>query len=124
MNNERVERVMEAPLSRSLFVVLVVACLVLVPVAALAAATDTVIGTVTHVSTTDVAVKEAKTGKVVKFVLVPRFDRLFSKDGKTTVQMSALKPGTPVTVYYDRHLFGVPHADRILINGSVKAVNG
>jgi hypothetical protein len=38
--------------------------------------------------------------------------------------MSALKPGTPVTVYYDRHLLGIPHADRILINGSTRAVNG
>jgi hypothetical protein len=119
-----IERALDRPLSRALFAVLLIACFVLAPVAARAAATDRVIGTVVHVSTTDIEVKDTASGKTQKFLLIPRFKRVFSKDGKTTLQMSALKPGTPVTVYYDRHLFGVPHADRILINGSVKAVNG
>jgi hypothetical protein len=119
-----IERAMDKPLSRALFAVFLIACFVLAPVAVRAAATDRVIGTVVHVSTTDVEVKAAATGKIHKFLLVPRFKRVFSKDGKTTLQMSALKPGTPVTVYYDRHLLGIAHADRILINGSVRGVNG
>ncbi len=120
----KIERAMHKPRSRSLFALALIACFVLAPVAARALATDRVIGTVIHVSTTDIAVKDAQSGKDYKFLLIPRFKRLFSKDGKTTMQMSALKPGTPVTVFYDRHLVGIPHADRILINGSVREVNG
>lgn len=95
----------------------------LAPIAAPAAATHMVIGTVEHVSTDNIKVKDAKTGKVMAYLLVPHFNRVFSKDGKTTKQMSALTPGTPVTVYYTQTL-GVRHADRILINGSVKTLHG
>jgi hypothetical protein len=80
-------------------------------------------GNVVHVSTDNIKVKDAKTGKVMAYLLVPHFNRVFSKDGKTTKQMSALTPGTPVTVYYTQTL-GVRHADRILINGSVKTLHG
>jgi hypothetical protein len=120
----KVASVMKTPLSRAIIAVMLIACFVLTPVAARAAITQTIIGTVTHVSTTDIDVKDQKTGKVMKFILIPRFKRVFSKDGKTTVQMSAVKPGTQVTLEYDRRALGVPHADRILINGSTRAVNG
>jgi hypothetical protein len=86
-----------------------------------AAQEQMVIGTVEHVSVDNVKVKDDKSGKVLGFVLVPHFKKLFSKDGKTTEQMSALQPGTPVTVYYTQTL-GVRHATRILINGSVKTL--
>jgi hypothetical protein len=88
--------------------------------APVAAAVTSVIGTVTHVSTTDVTVR-TPTGETMKFLVVPKFKNLFSKDGKTTVQMSALKPGTPVTVYYNKVL-GYPHASKILINGSTMQI--
>lgn len=114
---------MGTPLSRATAAAILFACLVLAPVAAQAAATQTVIGTVTHISTTDIAVKDKKTGQTMKFLLIPRFKNIFSKDGKVTEQMSAVKPGTQVTVYYDRKALGIPHADRILINGSVRALN-
>jgi hypothetical protein len=96
----------------------------LVPIVAPAAVTHMMIGTVDHVSTNNIKIKDSKTGKVIGFVLVPHFNQVFSKDGKTTQQMSALKPGTPVTIYYDQKALGIRHADRILINGSVKALKG
>lgn len=96
----------------------------LAPIAAPAAATQVMIGTVQHVSANNIKIKDSKTGKVIGFVLVPHFKNVFSKDGKTTQQMSALTPGTPVTIYYDQKALGVRHADRILINGSVKTLKG
>jgi hypothetical protein len=68
-------------------------------------------------------VKDPKSGQVLSFVLVPHFKDVFSSDGKTTAQMSALKPGTPVTIIYDQKALGVRRADKILINGSTKAMN-
>jgi hypothetical protein len=97
-------------------VVVSVLCLMPLPVSA----TSMVVGTVAHVSTTDVEIKNSQTGQTMKFVIVPEFKNVFSKDGKTTYQMSALQPGTPVTVYYDKVL-GVPQASKILVNGSTKA---
>jgi hypothetical protein len=91
--------------------VLVMMVLVLVP---LRASAGTLVGTVMHVSTTDLAVK-GQNGKTVRFVLVPQFNRIFSKDGKTTVQMTRLKPGTPVTVDYTDTL-GILHPNKIVIN--------
>jgi hypothetical protein len=96
----------------------------LAPVIAQAAKTQVMIGTVQHVSTDNIKVKDQKSGQVISFLLVPHFNQVFSKDGKTTQQMSALKPGTPVTVYYDQKALGTRHADRILINGSVHEVKG
>jgi hypothetical protein len=89
---------------------------------AVEAATQMMIGRVTHVSSTDVTV-QGQGGQTMKFRTLPSFKNLFSKDGKTTYQMSALRPGTPVTVYYNRVL-NVPHASKILINGSVKTLHG
>jgi hypothetical protein len=91
--------------------VLVMMVLVLVP---LRASAGTLLGTVMHVSTTDLEVK-GQDGKTVRFVLVPQFNRIFSKDGKTTVQMTRLKPGTPVTVNYTDTL-GILHPNKIVIN--------
>jgi hypothetical protein len=96
----------------------------LAPQLAQAAQTQVMIGTVEHVSTDNIKIKEQKSGQVIGFVLVPHFNQVFSRDGKTTQQMSALKPGTPVTVYYDQKALGARHADRILINGSVHGVKG
>jgi hypothetical protein len=72
-------------------------------------------GTVTHVSTTNIKVKVASTGQELSFLLVPHFDRVFSSDGKTTVQMSTIHPGSLVKVYYDQKALGIRHADRILV---------
>jgi hypothetical protein len=90
---------------------LLVTALVVVPLRVSAA---TLVGTVMHVSTTNLEV-QGRGGKTVRFVLVPEFNRIFSNDGKTTVQMTRLKPGTPVTVQYTDTL-GILHPTKIVIN--------
>ncbi len=72
-------------------------------------------GTLVHISTSNIKVKDDKTGKELSFLLVPHFDQVFSEDGKTTYQMKALHSGQLVKVYYDQKLFGARHADRILV---------
>jgi hypothetical protein len=108
-------------MNRSSAIALLGAILVLPPVAA-EAATQTMIGVVTHVSTTDLTVRD-RSGQTIRFRSLPSFRNVFSKDGRSTYQMSALRPGTPVTVFYTRVL-GVPHASKILINGSVRTLRG
>jgi hypothetical protein len=72
-------------------------------------------GIVVHVSTNNIKVEDTKTKQALSFLLVPHFDQVFSSDGKTTAQMSAIKPGRYVKIYYDQKAFGVKHADRILV---------
>ncbi|GAC1619238.1 MAG: hypothetical protein NVS4B13_11480 [Candidatus Elarobacter sp.] len=72
-------------------------------------------GTLVHISTTNVKIKDGKTGKELSFLLVPHFDQVFSDDGKSTYQMKALHSGQHVKVYYDQKLLGARHADRILV---------
>jgi hypothetical protein len=70
-------------------------------------------GNVVHVSSNNI--KVANPHETLSFVLVPHFDRVFSDDGKTTVQMATLKPGRLVKVYYDQKGLGIRHADRIIV---------
>jgi hypothetical protein len=72
-------------------------------------------GTLVHISTSNIKVKDDKTGKELSFLLVPHFDQIFSDDGKTTYQMKALHSGQLVKVYYDQKLLGARHADRIVV---------
>ncbi|MDQ6943512.1 MAG: hypothetical protein M3169_13490 [Candidatus Eremiobacteraeota bacterium] len=72
-------------------------------------------GTLVHISSSNIKIKDDKTGKELGFVLVPHFDKVFSSDGKTTYQMAALHSGQLVKVYYDQKLLGIRHADRILV---------
>jgi hypothetical protein len=72
-------------------------------------------GIVIHVSTNNIKVQNPKTKESLSFLLVPHFNQVFSSDGKTTAQMSAIKPGGYVKIYYDQKAFGVKHADRILV---------
>ncbi len=72
-------------------------------------------GTLVHISSANIKVKDDKTGKELAFLLVPHFDQVFSADGKTTYQMKALHSGQLVKVFYDQKLLGARHADRILV---------
>ncbi len=74
---------------------------------------DTYTGTVTHVSTDNIKVKDS-TGKEVSFLLAPSFDQVFSSDGKTTYQMKNLKPGGAVKIVYHQQL-GIRYADKIIV---------
>ena len=72
-------------------------------------------GTVNHVSTNNIKVTNDRTHQSMSFLILPKFDQIFSADGKTTYQMKAVKPGQYVKVYYDQRMMGARHADRILL---------
>jgi len=81
-------------------------------------------GIVSHVSDNSIKVTDG-TGRQLSFLIVPKFDQVFSSDGKTTYQMRAIKAGQYVKVFYDQKFLGQRHADRILLmrqNNSVKKV--
>ncbi len=63
-----------------------------------AGATNIVYGTVQHVSTNNIKVAVAHTNNSLSFEIVPKFDQVFSSDGKATYQMKDVKPGTFVKV--------------------------
>ena len=72
-------------------------------------------GITRHVSTNNIKVENPKTHQTLSFEVLPKFDQVFSYDGKETYQMKAIKAGQYVKVYFDQKLLGVRHADKILI---------
>ena len=72
-------------------------------------------GITVHVSTTNIKVHNPQSGQNMGFTVTPKFNQVFSQDGKTTYQMSAIKAGQYVKVYYDQHFLGMRHADKIYI---------
>jgi hypothetical protein len=79
-------------------------------------------GIVNHVSDNNIKITDGA-GHQLSFLIVPKFDQVFSADGKTTYQMRAIKAGQYVKVYYDQKFLGQRHADRILVmrqNNTVK----
>jgi hypothetical protein len=85
------------------------------PNPALAITTSTFYGITVHISTQNIKVEDPKTKQVLSFVLLPKFDQVFSADGKTTYQMSKIKPGQYVGIIYDQKALGVRHADKIYL---------
>ena len=81
-------------------------------------------GTVNHVSSNNIKVTDDRTHQSLSFLLVPKFDQVFSADGKTTYQMRAIKAGQYVKIYYDQKMLGQRHADRILLLAQNNAVKG
>jgi len=98
-------------------VALALAFLVSVPQAAVAepVGSSTYAGLVQHISSENIKVTNPRDRSTMSFLLVPHFKNLFSDDGKTTYQMSALHEGQYVKVFYDQKALGARHADRILI---------
>ena len=79
------------------------------------ARTSTFYGITLHVSTTNIKVRNPHTGQVLSFEILPKFDRIFSDNGKTTYQMKAVKPGRYVGIIYDQSMLGMRHADAIYL---------
>jgi hypothetical protein len=94
---------------------LVTSILTAAPVQAAPVGSAWVEGTLVHISSGNIKIKDDKTGKELSFLLVPHFDQVFSGDGKTTYQMKSLHSGQLVKVFYDQKLLGARHADRILV---------
>ncbi|MBV8530568.1 MAG: hypothetical protein JO104_04570, partial [Candidatus Eremiobacteraeota bacterium] len=80
-----------------------------------AATTSTFYGITVHVSSQNIKVEDPKTKQTLSFVLLPKFDQVFSADGKTTYQMGAIKAGRYVGIIYDQKGLGVRHADKIYL---------
>lgn len=92
---------------------LILLAFALVPNVALAA--STFYGEAVHVSTTNIKVRDPRTGQVLSFEILPHFDQIFSPDGKTTYQMKDVHEGHYVGVVYDQKFLGARHADKIYV---------
>jgi hypothetical protein len=82
---------------------------------ALAITNSTFYGITVHVSSNNIKVQNPKTKETLSFLIVPKFDQIFSADGRTTYQMRAVKPGQYVGIIYDQKALGVRHADKIYL---------
>jgi hypothetical protein len=78
-------------------------------------AASTFYGITVHVSSNNIKVQDPKTKQTLSFLIVPKFDQVFSADGKTTYQMSKVKAGQYVGVIYDQSALGARHADKIYL---------
>jgi hypothetical protein len=72
-------------------------------------------GETVHVSTSNIKVRDPRTGQILSFEILPKFDQVFSDDGKTTYQMRHIHAGSYVAVIYDSKALGMRHADKIYI---------
>jgi hypothetical protein len=87
----------------------------LAAISAPALAASTFYGIVLHVSTDNIKVQDPHTKQTLSFTLVPKFDQVFSDDGKTTYQMGRIKAGQYVGIIYDQKALGIRHADKIYL---------
>ena len=87
--------------------------MVLTPQLVLAA--NTFYGITVHVSSNNIKVEDPKTKQTLSFEILPKFDQVFSADGKTTYQMSKVRAGQYVGIIYDQKALGVRHADKIYL---------
>lgn len=79
-------------------------------------------GKVVHVSTSNIKVYNPTGRQTLSFLLVPKFNQVFSDNGKTTTQMTKIHNGMYVKVWYDQGLLGARHADRIYIINNGTAI--
>jgi len=80
-----------------------------------ASSVNIIYGYVEHVSSTNIKVYDVNQKDSIGFEIFPKFDQVFSGDGKTTYQMKDIKSGAFVKIYYDQKALGVRHADRIFV---------
>ena len=94
------------------------------PGAALAGQTNNFYGDVVHTSVENIKVYDPKAHLTLSFVLTPKFDQIFSANGKTTYQMKDIKTGQYVRVVYDQKALGIRHADKIYILNNANKKTG
>lgn len=104
---------MKALFAKTLLAAVATAVMVLTPQLVLAA--STFYGITVHVSTNNIKVQDPKTKQTLSFEILPKFDQVFSADGKTTYQMKDVKAGQYVGVIYDQKALGIRHADKIYL---------
>jgi hypothetical protein len=103
---------------------LFLAGLAVAPASAAKVGSANISGIVNHVSSNNIKVTNPMTHQALSFIILPKFDQVFSGDGKTTYQMSKIKAGQYVKVYYDQKFLGQRHADRILLLTQNNMVKG
>lgn len=81
----------------------------------MAFAASTFYGLTTHVSMNSIKVQNPQSHQTLSFEILPKFDQVFSADGKTTYQMKAVHAGQYVGIIYDQKALGMRHADKIYI---------
>lgn len=96
-------------------VILLFAVAPLAPQLASAGQTNNWYGEVVHVSMDNVKVNDPRIHQTLSFIVTPKFDQIFSANGKETYQMKDLKNGQYVRVVYDQKALGMRHADKIFI---------
>jgi hypothetical protein len=69
--------------------------LVAAPVSAATVGSANFSGIVNHVSDNNIKVTDPRSHQALSFLIVPKFDQVFSADGKTTYQMKAGTPRRP-----------------------------
>ena len=94
---------------------LAIALVAQLPNPALAFTNSTFYGIVVHVSSNNIKVQNPKTKETLSFLILPKFDQIFSADGKTTYQMKAIKAGQYVGILYDQKALGARHANKIYL---------
>ncbi|HEY1977292.1 MAG TPA: hypothetical protein VGG89_12130 [Candidatus Baltobacteraceae bacterium] len=113
---------MKAFFPKTLLAVLAAAVMVLTPQLVLAA--NTFYGITVHVSSSNIKVQDPKTKQTLSFEILPKFDQVFSANGKTTYQMKDVKAGQYVGVIYDQKALGMRHADKIyLLNNANEKIS-
>ena len=85
------------------------------PQNALPMTNSTFYGITVHVSTNNIKVQNPKTKETLSFLILPKFNQVFSANGKTTYQMSKIKAGQYVAIVYDQKALGARHADKIYL---------
>ncbi|MGA9273903.1 MAG: hypothetical protein WBE30_07570 [Candidatus Cybelea sp.] len=80
-----------------------------------AAQSSTFYGITVHVSSNNIKVQDPRTKQTLSFLILPKFDQVFSADGKTTYQMDKVKAGQYVGIVYDQSALGARHADKIYL---------
>lgn len=99
---------------RSISILVFIAAAIM-PQLAMAGKTNNWYGEVVHVSVDNVKVYDPKSRQTLSFIVTPKFDQIFSANGKETYQMKDLKHGQYVRVVYDQKALGMRHADKIFI---------
>lgn len=107
-----------------LMLALFLGSLTVAPASAEKVGSATFSGIVDHVSSNNIKIHNPANNQSLSFLIVPKFDKVFSADGKTTYQMRAVKAGQYVKVYYDQKFLGQRHADRIMILRQNNSVSG
>jgi len=103
---------------RRVFITAIIAAVAIVSVPRAAMAANTFYGIVIHVSMNNIKVQDTRTNQSLSFLILPKFNKVFSPDGKTTYQMTAIHAGRYVGILYDTHALGARHANAIYLLNS------